>query len=237
MDKLVFEVDDCNRSSSYSNLITRLSEDADDLSLNTVKVILCFQEIDHSTSLSKCFKFNTLASQECPIIIFEGLVVVVSFSFGRDASSTSFRDAIDSRLLEVVKDARMVLQDIAPQNINGISCMNNYVDTFGLSSNEESRLFCSAYAIANNKKDPLWKLIANRLEVHSSMKYGELKQSKLGQSDERLIQEQRLHRVVTQREELQEMETDLHTKLIARGEIMEKRNSYDAHIKKHEMPK
>ena len=51
------------------------------------------------------------------------------------------------------------------------------------------------------------------------------------------ILQQRLHSVVKQREELQQMETELRAQLIARGEIMEMRSTYDAHIKEHENAK
>lgn len=47
------------------------------------------------------------------------------------------------------------------------------------------------------------------------------------------ILQQRLHSVVKQREELQQMETDIRAQLIARGEIMEMRNTYDVQIKEH----
>ena len=49
--------------------------------------------------------------------------------------------------------------------------------------------------------------------------------------------QQRMHSVVKQREELQQMETELRAQLIARGEIMEMRSTYDAHIKEHENAK
>jgi hypothetical protein len=86
----------------------------------------------------------------------------------------------------------------------------------------------------------------------------DLERSKFGQSDERLIYEvrkgsepadvdfcsitidasldndilqQRLHSVVKQREELQQMEVDLRAQLIARSEIMEMQTSYDSQLK------
>ncbi|KAL3524450.1 hypothetical protein ACH5RR_017284 [Cinchona calisaya] len=103
-----------------------------------------------------------------------------------------------------------------------------------------------------------WRVVSETSVRNSSNE--ELVRSKLGHSDERLIYEvqqgrepadvdfcsitidgslgndvlhQRLHSVVKQREELQQMETDLRAQLIARGEIMEMRNSYDAKIKEH----
>ena len=47
------------------------------------------------------------------------------------------------------------------------------------------------------------------------------------------ILQQRLHTVVEQREELQQMETELRAQLIARSEVMEMQNSFDAQIKEH----
>lgn len=47
------------------------------------------------------------------------------------------------------------------------------------------------------------------------------------------ILQQRLHSLVKQREELQQIEIDIRAQLIARGEIMEMRNTYDAQIKDH----
>ncbi|XP_071934082.1 uncharacterized protein [Coffea arabica] len=80
-----------------------------------------------------------------------------------------------------------------------------------------------------------WRVVSETSVRSSSNE--ELERSKLGQSDERLIYEQRLHSVVKQREELQQMETELRAQLIARGEIMEMRSTYDAHIKEHENAK
>uniref|UniRef100_A0A5B7B017 DUF7725 domain-containing protein n=1 Tax=Davidia involucrata TaxID=16924 RepID=A0A5B7B017_DAVIN len=103
-----------------------------------------------------------------------------------------------------------------------------------------------------------WRAVSE----HSSRNAGneDLERSKLGQSDERTIYEvqqgrepadvdfclitidgslnndivqQRLHSVVRQREELQQMEIELRTQLIARSEIMEMQNSFDAKIKDH----
>ncbi|KAA8533551.1 hypothetical protein F0562_031015 [Nyssa sinensis] len=47
------------------------------------------------------------------------------------------------------------------------------------------------------------------------------------------IVQQRLHSVVRQRDELQQMEIELRAQLIARSEIMEMQNSFDAQIKDH----
>ncbi|KAL3521702.1 hypothetical protein ACH5RR_019851 [Cinchona calisaya] len=107
-----------------------------------------------------------------------------------------------------------------------------------------------------------WRVVSETSVRNSSNE--ELERSKLGQSDERLIYEvqqgrepadvdfcsitvdgsldndilqQRLHSLVKQREELQQMETDLRAQLITRKEITEMRNTYDAHIKEHENAK
>ncbi|MED6210030.1 hypothetical protein PIB30_060213 [Stylosanthes scabra] len=86
----------------------------------------------------------------------------------------------------------------------------------------------------------------------------ELDNSKVGQSDERTIYEQgrelldvdfcsitvdgtidndilqqQIHGVVRQRQELQQMEIELKAQMIARTEIMEMRNTYDAQLKEH----
>ncbi|CAI9086942.1 OLC1v1020882C2 [Oldenlandia corymbosa var. corymbosa] len=105
-----------------------------------------------------------------------------------------------------------------------------------------------------------WRVVSEASVRNSGNE--DLERSKLGQSDERLIFEvqqggsrepadvdfcsitidgsldndilqQRLHSVVKQREELQQIETDLRAQLIARVEIMEMRNTYDAQIKDH----
>lgn len=47
------------------------------------------------------------------------------------------------------------------------------------------------------------------------------------------ILQQRLHSVVKQRDELQQMEIDLRAQLIARSEIMEMQNTYDSQLKEH----
>lgn len=44
---------------------------------------------------------------------------------------------------------------------------------------------------------------------------------------------QRLHTVVKEKEELQQLEIELRAQLIARSEIMEIRNSFDAQMKEH----
>ncbi|CAK7324260.1 unnamed protein product [Dovyalis caffra] len=86
-----------------------------------------------------------------------------------------------------------------------------------------------------------------------------LEQPKIGQSDERTIYEhgrepvdvdfcsitvdggldddilqQRIHSVARQREELQQMETELRAQVIVRSEIMEMQNSFHAQIKEHQ---
>lgn len=53
-----------------------------------------------------------------------------------------------------------------------------------------------------------------------------------GSLDNDLLQ-QRLHNVSRQREELQQIETELRAQMIARSEIMEIQNSFDARIKEH----
>uniref|UniRef100_A0A6P3ZJJ5 uncharacterized protein LOC107414965 isoform X1 n=1 Tax=Ziziphus jujuba TaxID=326968 RepID=A0A6P3ZJJ5_ZIZJJ len=104
-----------------------------------------------------------------------------------------------------------------------------------------------------------WRAVSDH---HSVRNVGEeeLERSKLGSSDERTIYEvqqgrepldvdfcsitidgsldndllqQRLHGVARQREELQQIETDLRAQMIARSEIMEIQNSFDARIKEH----
>lgn len=53
-----------------------------------------------------------------------------------------------------------------------------------------------------------------------------------GSSNNDILQ-QRLLSVVKQKEELHQMEVELRAQLIARSEIMEIRNSFDAQIKEH----
>lgn len=53
-----------------------------------------------------------------------------------------------------------------------------------------------------------------------------------GNSDNDILQ-RRLHSVVKQKEELEQMEIEIRAQLIARGEITEMRNTYDAQIKDH----
>ncbi|CAI0397559.1 unnamed protein product, partial [Linum tenue] len=73
----------------------------------------------------------------------------------------------------------------------------------------------------------------------------ELERSKLGQYDERTIinvdgsldndiLRQRVHSFARQREELQQMEIELRAQMIARSEILEIQNSFDAQIKERE---
>ncbi|PON81202.1 RNA polymerase II degradation factor [Trema orientale] len=102
-----------------------------------------------------------------------------------------------------------------------------------------------------------WRAVSDH---HSVRNVGdeELERSKLGQSDERTIYErgrepldvdfcsitidgsldndllqQRLHDVARQREELQQMETELRAQIIARSEMIEMQSSFDAQIKEH----
>ena len=53
-----------------------------------------------------------------------------------------------------------------------------------------------------------------------------------GSLDNDFLQRQ-LHDVARQREELQQMETELRARIIARSEIVEMQNSFDAQIKEH----
>ncbi|CAK9158229.1 unnamed protein product [Ilex paraguariensis] len=103
-----------------------------------------------------------------------------------------------------------------------------------------------------------WRVVSEQSVRHSGNE--DLDRSKLGQLDERLIYEvqqgkepadldfcsitmdgsldndvleQRLHSVMKQREEVQLMEIDLKAQLIARSEILEMQNTYDAQIKEH----
>ncbi|XP_024178378.1 uncharacterized protein LOC112184348 isoform X1 [Rosa chinensis] len=104
-----------------------------------------------------------------------------------------------------------------------------------------------------------WRAVS---EHHSARNIGdeELERSKLGHSDERTVYEvqqgrepvdvdfcsisidgtldhdllqQRLHDIVRQREELQHMETELRAQMIARSEIMDIQNNFDAQLKEH----
>ncbi|KAF3432755.1 hypothetical protein FNV43_RR23857 [Rhamnella rubrinervis] len=104
-----------------------------------------------------------------------------------------------------------------------------------------------------------WRAVS---EHHSVRNVGEeeLERSKLGTSEERTIYEvqqgrepldvdfcsitingsldndllqQRLHDVARQREELQQVETELRAQMIARSELIEMQNSFDAQIKEH----
>ncbi|KAK4351020.1 hypothetical protein RND71_030333 [Anisodus tanguticus] len=103
-----------------------------------------------------------------------------------------------------------------------------------------------------------WRAISEQSVRNSSSE--ETERSRLGQTDERLIYEvqqgrepvdvdfcsntidgssnndlmqQRLLSVVKQKEELQQMEIELRAQLIARSEILEIRDSFDAQIKEH----
>lgn len=101
-----------------------------------------------------------------------------------------------------------------------------------------------------------WRAVSEQSVRNSSSEESE--RCRLGQSDERLIYEQgrepvdvdfcsitidgssnndilqqRLLSVVKQKEELHQMEVELRAQLIARSEIMEMRNSFDAQIKEH----
>lgn len=101
-----------------------------------------------------------------------------------------------------------------------------------------------------------WRAVSDQSVRNSSSE--ETERSRLGQSDERLIYEQgrepvdvdfcsitiggssnndilqqRLLTVVKQKEELQQVEVELRAQLIARSEIVEIRNTFDAQIKEH----
>ena len=53
-----------------------------------------------------------------------------------------------------------------------------------------------------------------------------------GSLDNDLLQ-QRLHNVARQREEMQQIEIELRAQIIARSEIIEMQNSFDAQMKEH----
>ncbi|KAK1554910.1 hypothetical protein Q3G72_026251 [Acer saccharum] len=114
---------------------------------------------------------------------------------------------------------------------------------------------------ASSRKE--WRAVSDHHHHHHSVRNAsdevDLEQSKLGQSDERTIYEQgrdpadvdfcsitmdgsldndkllqqRIHSFARQREELQHLEIDLRAQMIARTEIMEMQNSFDAQIKEH----
>ncbi|KAF3626752.1 hypothetical protein FXO38_29088 [Capsicum annuum] len=114
----------------------------------------------------------------------------------------------------------------------------------------------SSSAQASRKE---WRAVSEQSVRNSCSE--ETERSRLGQSDERLIYEvqqgrepvdvdfcsitidgsssnndilqQRLRSVVKQKEELQQMEVELRAQIIARAEIMEIRNSFDAQLKEH----
>ncbi|GAV73244.1 hypothetical protein CFOL_v3_16730 [Cephalotus follicularis] len=105
-----------------------------------------------------------------------------------------------------------------------------------------------------------WRAVSEHHPVQNSGNDMEFERSKLGQSDERTIYEvqhgrepvdvdfcsitidgnsdngilqQRLHGVARQREELQHMEIELKAQILARSEIIEMQNRFDAQIKEH----
>lgn len=105
-----------------------------------------------------------------------------------------------------------------------------------------------------------WRAVSDHHPVRNVADEVELEQSKLGQSDERTIYEvqqgrepadvdfcsitmdgslnidllqQRLHSVARQREDLQNLEIDLRTQMIARTEFMEMQSNFDSQIKEH----
>ncbi|QHO16223.1 uncharacterized protein [Arachis hypogaea] len=105
-----------------------------------------------------------------------------------------------------------------------------------------------------------WRAVSEHHHSSRNPEDEELDNSKVGQSDERTIYEvqqgrepldvdfcsitvdgtidndilqQQIHGVVRQRQELQQMEIELKAQMIARTEIMEIRNSYDAQLKEH----
>ncbi|RYQ84454.1 hypothetical protein Ahy_B10g103801 isoform E [Arachis hypogaea] len=103
-----------------------------------------------------------------------------------------------------------------------------------------------------------WRAVSEHHHSSRNPEDEELDNSKVGQSDERTIYEQgrepldvdfcsitvdgtidndilqqQIHGVVRQRQELQQMEIELKAQMIARTEIMEIRNTYDAQLKEH----
>ncbi|TKY74036.1 Reticulocyte-binding protein a [Spatholobus suberectus] len=103
-----------------------------------------------------------------------------------------------------------------------------------------------------------WRAVAEHHHSARNPDDEELDNAKLGQSDERTIYEQgrepldvdfcsitvdgtldndilqqQLHSVVRQRQELLQMEIELKAQMIARTEIMEMRNTFDAQLKEH----
>ncbi|KAL9432675.1 hypothetical protein AB3S75_027658 [Citrus x aurantiifolia] len=105
-----------------------------------------------------------------------------------------------------------------------------------------------------------WRAVSDHHPVRNVADEVELEQSKLGQSDERTIYEvqqgrepadvdfcsitmdgslnidllqQRLHSVARQREDLQNLEIELRTQMIARTEFMEMQSNFDSQIKEH----
>ncbi|KAJ6874532.1 hypothetical protein NC652_034279 [Populus alba x Populus x berolinensis] len=106
-----------------------------------------------------------------------------------------------------------------------------------------------------------WRAVTEQQHRNGGGGDENLEQSKLGQSDERTIYEvqhgrgpadvdfcsitvdegldddilqQRIHSIARQREELQQLETELRAQVIARSEIMEMQNRFHAQIQEHE---
>ncbi|XP_073297713.1 uncharacterized protein [Primulina huaijiensis] len=76
-----------------------------------------------------------------------------------------------------------------------------------------------------------WRVVSEQMVRNSANE--EVERSKIGQSDERLIYEQRLQTVAKQREELQHIEIELRGQLFASSKILELQNTYDAQIHEH----
>ncbi|KAK4784494.1 hypothetical protein SAY86_018862 [Trapa natans] len=115
----------------------------------------------------------------------------------------------------------------------------------------------SSMAMSNSRKE--WRAISEHQSGRKSVDE-ELRRSSLGQSDERTIYEvqqgresldmdfasvttnggpdndflqQRLHDIVRQREELQQMEIDVRAQMITKSEITAIRNSFQVQVKEH----
>ncbi|XP_073035551.1 uncharacterized protein [Primulina eburnea] len=76
-----------------------------------------------------------------------------------------------------------------------------------------------------------WRVVSEQMVRNSANE--EVERSKIGQSDERLIYEQRLQTVAKQREELQHIEIELRGQLFASSKILELQKTYDAQIHEH----
>ncbi|KAF5732440.1 hypothetical protein HS088_TW18G01135 [Tripterygium wilfordii] len=111
-------------------------------------------------------------------------------------------------------------------------------------------------SIPSSRKE--WRAVSEHHSVRNAGDEVDLERSKLGQSNERTIyehrrepadvnfcsitidgsldgdlMEQRLQGIARQRQELQQMEAELRAQMIARSEIMERQNNFNAQIKEH----